>query len=95
MKIKAIRADRGDEYLSEKFKQFLKECDICSESTAAYSSQQNGASKRLNRTLAEAASSIISCAGLSNAYWAVAVATTTYLHNQMMSTAIKSGQTLC
>ena len=30
----------------------------------------------------EAAKSMFSHAGLSNAYWAEAVATTTYLHNQ-------------
>ena len=33
-------------------------------------------------------------AGLSNVHWAEATATATYLHNQMVSTAIKSGQTL-
>ena len=34
---------------------FLKECGIIPEFTAAYSPQQNGVSERLNRTLVEAA----------------------------------------
>ena len=51
MNIKALRADRGSKYLSEEYKQFLKECGIHSESTAAYSPQYNGVSERLNRTL--------------------------------------------
>ena len=67
--------------MSEKFKQFLKESGIRSGSTAAYSLQQNGVSERLNRTLVEAARSMISHAGLSKACWAEAVATATYLHN--------------
>ena len=93
MKIKAMRADRGGEYLSDEFKSFLKKCGIRSEFTAAYSPQQNGVSERLNRTLVEAARSMLSHAGLGNIYWAEAVATATYLHNRMVSTALKIGET--
>ena len=93
MNVKALRADRGSEYLSDEFKHYLKECGIRSESTAAYSPQQNGVSERLNRTLVEAARSMLSYSGLSYAYWAEAVATATYLRNRMVSAAIKSGQT--
>jgi len=45
MKIKAIRADIGGEYLSEVFQWFLKESGIQSQFTAAYSPQQNGVSE--------------------------------------------------
>ena len=79
--------------MSDEFRCYLKECGIKSESTAAYSPQQNGVSKRLNRTLVEAARSMLSHAGLSNAYWAEAIATATCLRNRMVSAAIKSGQT--
>jgi len=37
--VKALRADRGGEYLSNEFQYFLKECGIRSEFTAAYSPQ--------------------------------------------------------
>ena len=86
---------RGGEYLSEEFKCYLKESGIRSESTAAYSPQQNGVSERLNRTLAEAARSMLSHAGLTYSFWAEAVATTTYnyLRNRMVTTALKSGKT--
>ena len=70
MKIKAMRVDRGGEYLSNEFKSFMKKCRIQSEFIAAYSPQQNGVSGRLNRTLIEAARSMLSHAGLGNAYWA-------------------------
>ena len=49
MKIKALRADRGGEYLPDEFKSFLKKCGIQSQFTAAYSPQQNGVSERLDQ----------------------------------------------
>ena len=51
MKIKALRADRGGEYLSEEFKSHMKECGIRAESTAAYSPQQNGVAEWGSRTV--------------------------------------------
>ena len=50
-------------------------------------------SERLNRTLVEAARSMLSHADLSNTCWAEAVATATYLHSRMVSVALESGQT--
>ena len=60
IKIEALRADRGGEYLSNEFQYFLKECGIRPEFTAVYSPQQNGVSESLNRTLVEAARSMLS-----------------------------------
>lgn len=90
--IKALLADRGGEYLSEEFKYFLKKHGIRAEFTAAYSPQQNGVSERMNQTLVEAARSLLKHAGLSNFYWAEAVATAAYLRNQLVTTALKSGE---
>src|SRR5437762_13033594 len=51
-KIKILRTDDEGEY--KKFmKDYLKECDIKHETTASYSSEQNGISKRANRTIIE------------------------------------------
>ena len=79
MNIKAIRADKGGEYLSEDFQRFLKDFGIQPQYTAAYSPQQNGVPKRLNRTLVEAASSMINHADLSEAFWAEAVLSNSYI----------------
>ena len=81
--IKALRADRGGEYVSEGFKCYLKKHGIRAEFTAAHSPQQNGVSERMNRTLMEAARSMLTHASLSNAYWAEAVATAVYLRNRI------------
>ena len=66
--IKALRADRGGEYLSEEFSCYLKKYGIRAELTAAHSPQQNGVSERMNQTLVEAARSMLTHAGLSYAY---------------------------
>jgi len=75
------------------FQCFLKESGIQPQLTAAYSPQQNGVSERLNHMLIEAARSMLNHAGLSNALWAEAVSTATYLRNCMFSSALKTGET--
>ena len=47
----------------------------------------------MNRTLMEAARSMMTHAGLSNAYWAEAVSTAAYLRNRIVTTALKSSET--
>ena len=69
LKIKALQSDRGEEYnMSEEFQHYLKECGIKPEATAAYSPQQNGVAERLNRTLVEAARTMLTHASLNNAF---------------------------
>ena len=46
--IKALRADRGGEYLPEEFSCYLKKHGIHAEFTAVYSTQQNGVFKQMN-----------------------------------------------
>ena len=49
--------------------------------TVPHSPEQNGVAERMNRTLMETARSMIAHAGLSDCYWAEAVATAVYLRN--------------
>nr|GFB53334.1 hypothetical protein [Tanacetum cinerariifolium] len=50
-KIKALRSDRGGEYLSQEFKDYLSKNGIVQHLTSLYTPQQNGASERRNSTL--------------------------------------------
>jgi transposase InsO family protein len=50
-KIKALRTDRGREYLSEQFKKICEEKGIARQLTIHYTPQQNGVAERKNRTL--------------------------------------------
>ncbi|GJX25545.1 retrotransposon protein, putative, ty1-copia subclass [Tanacetum coccineum] len=49
--IKAIRSDRGSEYISQEFKDYLKANGIVQQLTPPYTPQHNGVSERRNRTL--------------------------------------------
>ncbi|KAK8999056.1 hypothetical protein V6N11_070234 [Hibiscus sabdariffa] len=49
--IKALRSDRGGEYLSQDFDELLKECGIVSQLTPPGTPQWNGVSERRNQTL--------------------------------------------
>ena len=72
---------------------FLKESGVQPQFTAAYSPQQNGVSEQLNRTLIQAARLMINHASLSNAFWAEAISTVTYLRNCVVLSALKIGKT--
>ena len=50
-KIKFLRSDHGDEYLSYEFGLHLKQCEIISQLTSPGTPQRNGVSKRHNCTL--------------------------------------------
>nr|GEY04120.1 DNA-directed DNA polymerase [Tanacetum cinerariifolium] len=49
--IKALRLDRGGEYISQEFKDYLKACGIVQQLTPPYTPQHNDVSERRNRTL--------------------------------------------
>ena len=81
-KIGALRmTDSGGEYISSEFHTYLKSRGIRHEPTIAYTPEQNGVAERLNRTLVEAARSMICHAGLNSNYWGEAVVTAAYVQN--------------
>ncbi|GKA53685.1 retrotransposon protein, putative, ty1-copia subclass [Tanacetum coccineum] len=49
--IKGLRSDRGGEYISQEFKDYLKDCGIVQQLIPSYTPQHNGVSERRNRTL--------------------------------------------
>ncbi|GJV00536.1 retrovirus-related pol polyprotein from transposon TNT 1-94 [Tanacetum coccineum] len=49
--IKALRSDRGGEYISQEFKDYLKACGIVQQLTPLYTPQHNAVSERRNHTL--------------------------------------------
>ncbi|KAL0355573.1 UNVERIFIED_CONTAM: hypothetical protein Sradi_4004200 [Sesamum radiatum] len=59
-KIKALRSDRGGEYLSGEFIDYLKENEILSQWTPPGMPQLNGVAKRRNRTLLDMVWSMMS-----------------------------------
>ncbi|XP_058000540.1 uncharacterized protein LOC110654465 [Hevea brasiliensis] len=79
--IKALRTDRGGEFLSKEFNHFCEENGICRELMAPYTLEKNGVAERKNHTIVEMARSLLKGKGLPNQHWAEAIATVVYLLN--------------
>nr|GFB90051.1 retrotransposon protein, putative, Ty1-copia subclass [Tanacetum cinerariifolium] len=67
--IKAIRSDRGGEYISQEFKDYLKAYGIVQQLTPPYTPQHNGMSERRNRTLLDMVRSMMNLTTLSLSFW--------------------------
>ena len=87
--IGTLQTDNGGEYLSKEFDIYLQSRGIHHELSAPYSPAQNGVAERFNRTLMESARTMMAQAGLSEHYWAEAVATAAYLRNRVPTRSLK------
>ncbi|KAM1818379.1 hypothetical protein ACFX11_000180 [Malus domestica] len=86
--IKILRSDRGGEYLSNEFLDYLKECGIISQWTPPGTPQLNGVSERRNRTLMNMVRSMMSSADLPVTFWGYALYTAAYLLNREPSKSV-------
>ena len=68
-KIKFLRSDRREEYLSYEFGLQLKQCEIVSLLTPPGTPQCNGVSERHNRTLLDIVQSMMSLTNLPLSFW--------------------------
>ncbi|CAI7813734.1 unnamed protein product, partial [Closterium sp. NIES-53] len=71
--VKAIRTDRGREFLSKEFGLWLKKNGIRHSLTMPYSPAMNGIAERANRTITETARGLLIEAGLPDYFWPDAV----------------------
>ena len=70
--IKSLRLDRGGEYLSQAFLDYLKDDGILSQWTPPYAPQHNGVAKRRNQTLLDMVRSMMGKADLPKSLWGYA-----------------------
>ena len=87
--IKALRSDRGGEYLSLEFIAYLKECGIVSQLTPPGTPQWNGVSERRNRTLLDMVRSMMSNATLPKSFWGHALETAARTINMVPSKSVE------
>ena len=71
--IKTLRSDRGGEYLSYEFLDYLKEYGILSQWTPSGTPQLNGVFERRNRTLLDMVRSMMSSTKLPISFWGYAL----------------------
>ena len=88
-KPKVFRSDRGKEYMCEKLQSYLRKEGISFQCTVGYAPEQNGIAERKNRTLVEAARSMLTESGLPKCLWAEAVSTANYVLNRLENSKLK------
>ncbi|MFS7994177.1 putative RNA-directed DNA polymerase [Helianthus anomalus] len=79
LKVKSIRSDNGSEFKNQTFISFCAEKGIHLQYSAARTPQQNGVAERKNRTLIEAARTMLVDSKLPIIFWAEAVNTACYV----------------
>ena len=87
-RIKAIRSDRGGEYLLRDFKDYLTQNGIVSQLTAPGTPQQNGVAERRNRTLLEMVRSMMSYSTLPVSFWGYALKIAMHILNLVPSKSV-------
>ncbi|GJS02316.1 putative ribonuclease H-like domain-containing protein [Tanacetum coccineum] len=85
-KVKTIRCDNGTEFKNRDFIEFYGSKGIKREYSNARTPQQNGVAERKNKTLIEAARTMLADSFLPNTFWAEAVSTACYVLNRVLVT---------
>ncbi|GJZ24113.1 putative ribonuclease H-like domain-containing protein [Tanacetum coccineum] len=83
-KVKIIRSNNGTEFKNKVMDDFCREKGIKREYSVARTPQQNGVAERRNRTLIEAARTMLADSKLPTTFWAEAVSTACYVHNRVL-----------
>ncbi|GJU27601.1 putative ribonuclease H-like domain-containing protein [Tanacetum coccineum] len=84
LRVKVIRCDNGTEFRNRVMNQFCEMKGIKREFSVARTLQQNGVAKRKNRTLIEAARTVLADSKLPTTFWAEAVNTACYVQNRVL-----------
>ncbi|GFR45348.1 hypothetical protein Agub_g6717, partial [Astrephomene gubernaculifera] len=69
LNVKAVRTDRGREYVNRKLGEWFEFNGIDHEKTAPYTPEQNGKAERLNRSILEKVRPMLIDAGLKSSLW--------------------------
>ncbi|KAI9180050.1 hypothetical protein LWI28_000646 [Acer negundo] len=86
--IKILRSDRGGEYLSGDFQQYLIDNGIVSQFSAPGTPQQNRVAERRNRTLLDMVRSMLSYSTFPISFWGYALQTAIYILNDVPSKSV-------
>lgn len=84
-KPKIFRSDRGTEYLNQVLQSYLRKEGIKTQTTVGYAPEQNGVAERKNRTLVEAARTMLIDSKLPKFLWSEAINEANYNLNRVIS----------
>ncbi|GJX80527.1 retrovirus-related pol polyprotein from transposon TNT 1-94 [Tanacetum coccineum] len=83
-KVKVIRCDNRTEFKNKDMNQFCEMKGILRQYSVARTPQQNGVTERRNRTVIEAARTMLADSKLPTTFWAKAVNTACYVQNRVL-----------
>ncbi|CAI7845318.1 unnamed protein product, partial [Closterium sp. NIES-54] len=83
--VKVLRSDRGGEFLGAEFTKLLKKNGIRHQLTCPGTPQQNGIAERANRTIGEAAKTLLGAAGMPYNFWPEAVRHVITVKNRVLT----------
>ncbi|GJW60456.1 retrovirus-related pol polyprotein from transposon TNT 1-94 [Tanacetum coccineum] len=83
-KVKIIRCDNGTEFKNRVMSEFYEKKGIKKEFSVARTPQQNGVAERRNRTLIEAARTMLADSKLPTTFWAEVVNIACYVQNRVL-----------
>nr|GFD04895.1 ribonuclease H-like domain-containing protein [Tanacetum cinerariifolium] len=86
LKVKVIQSDNGTEFKNSDLYQFCGLKGVKREFSVPRTPQQNGVAERKNRTLIEAARTMLADSLLPIPFWAKAVNTACYVQNRVLVT---------
>ncbi|GJZ84007.1 retrovirus-related pol polyprotein from transposon TNT 1-94 [Tanacetum coccineum] len=82
--VRTVRTDKGTEFLNKTLHAYFAKEGIRHETSTARTPEQNGIVERRNRTLVEAARTMLSAAKIPLFFWAEAIATTCFTQNRSL-----------
>ena len=89
-KVQTLRTDRGGEYISKVFSEFLNENGIKHEYTIRFTPQQNRVTERRNRTLMEMTRCMLSSMHLPHKFWFDGIQCSNHILNRAPTKALKT-----
>ncbi|CAI7805737.1 unnamed protein product [Closterium sp. NIES-54] len=84
-RVKAIRSDRGGEFLGAEFRSWLKRHGIKQQLTMASTPESNGVAERANRTIIEGGRTIFVDSCLPLRFWPLAIHHATVIKNRVLT----------
>ena len=87
-RVKTLRTDRGIEFCNTKFELYLEQKGIVRETSTSYTPQQNGYIERDNRTISEAAKSMLHLYNIPLKLWAESVHSAVYILNRTINSQV-------
>ena len=81
-RIKFFHSDRGGEFTSKDFDEFLAKEGVIRKTSAPKTPQQNSVAKRMNQTLLGGARAMLKHSGMIKGFWAEALGTTVHIANR-------------